>query len=258
MRNRNAFTLVELLVVIALITILLAILLPVLGRAREQARRVQCASNLRQITNAWMMYADNNQGLLPAAAAKIATYAHDWLIWFKPLTQAKLDQSALAPYVGRPLNRMLFRCPSDDWQSHTDLDGNTDFGPYYFSYSMNARLTNTFPQYNTDIPGLFRPLKITKIKNSSEKIVLIEVDERLIRDGMWDPQDIIGNNSRIERIASRHGAYRVQIEELRSRWTDEATRKRTRGNASFADGHVEYVSGEFAQDPNHLLPYKRY
>src|SRR5215510_814826 len=74
--HRRAFTLVELLVVIAIITILLAILLPIVGRAREQARRVQCASNLRQITQAWLLYADNNQGLLPAAAAKIATYEH--------------------------------------------------------------------------------------------------------------------------------------------------------------------------------------
>src|SRR5205809_4904335 len=127
--RKRAFTLVELLVVIAIITVLLAILLPVLGRAREQARRVQCASNLRQITQAWLMYADNNQGLLPAAAAKISAYPHDWLIWFKPLTQTKLDQSALAPYLGRPLNAMLFRCPSDDWQAHKVLDGNIGFGP---------------------------------------------------------------------------------------------------------------------------------
>src|SRR5438309_360989 len=121
--RKRAFTLVELLVVIAIITILLAILLPVLGRAREQARRVRCASNLRQITLAWMMYADNNQGMLPAAAPKFGTFLNDWLIWFKPLTQQKLDQSALAPYVRRPLNPMLFRCPSDDWQAHIDLDG---------------------------------------------------------------------------------------------------------------------------------------
>src|SRR5256885_688362 len=115
--RKRAFTLVELLVVIAIITILLAILLPVIGRAREQGRRVQCASNLRQITQAWLMYADNNQGYLPAAAPKIATSDYDWLVWFKPLTQQKLDQSALAPYVRRPLNPMLFRCPSDDWKS---------------------------------------------------------------------------------------------------------------------------------------------
>src|SRR5258705_5510889 len=127
--RKRAFTLVELLVVIAIITILLAILLPVLGRAREQARRVQCASNLRQITQAWLMYADNNQGLLPAAANKVRAYPHDWLVWLKPLTQAHLNQSALAPYFGRPLKPMTLPCPSDDWQSHIDLDGNTDFGP---------------------------------------------------------------------------------------------------------------------------------
>ena len=260
MRSRNAFTLVELLVVIAIITILLAILLPVLGRAREQARRVQCASNLRQITQAWMMYADSNQGLLPAAAPKIGTSAHDWLIWFKPLTQEKLDRSALAPYIGRRLNPMLFRCPSDDWQSHKDLDGDTDFGPYYFSYSMNARLSNTFPQYNTDIPGLYRPLKIIKIKNTPEKIVFIEVDERVIRDGMWDPQDFPGTNGRIEQIGSRHGPYKGLVSDPKTgAWqSDPAIDARKFGNAAFADGHVDYVSGTFARDPTHLLPYKRY
>src|SRR5665213_2701693 len=60
--TRRAFTLVELLVVIGIIALLIAILLPMLNNAREQARRIQCLSNVRQLTTAWLAYAGENKG----------------------------------------------------------------------------------------------------------------------------------------------------------------------------------------------------
>jgi prepilin-type N-terminal cleavage/methylation domain-containing protein len=65
--KQKGFTLIELLVVIAIITPLMAISMPALQRAREQGKRVACLNNLEQLTIAWIMYADDNDGKICAA-----------------------------------------------------------------------------------------------------------------------------------------------------------------------------------------------
>ena len=67
--GKKGFTLIELLVVIAIIAILMGILMPALNRAREQGRRAACQANLKTLTLAWLMYADENGDKIVNGAA---------------------------------------------------------------------------------------------------------------------------------------------------------------------------------------------
>src|SRR5438309_2459945 len=77
--HRKAFTLVELLVVIGIISVLISILLPALGRARQHANTIRCASNLRAFAQGWHLYANANLGTcvpgrLPTSGAPNGVY----------------------------------------------------------------------------------------------------------------------------------------------------------------------------------------
>src|SRR5262245_44684493 len=69
-RGLRAFSLIELLVVIAMITILAAILFPVFAQVQAKGRAVVCASNMKQLATAWLLYAQDYDETLPMAATE--------------------------------------------------------------------------------------------------------------------------------------------------------------------------------------------
>ena len=114
----RAFTLIELLVVIAVISLLMAILIPVLRSARERAQRTVCMSNIRQLTLAWLAYADDNNGkIVYGGTSFINQEGHRVEAWLGrefthiPLAEGK---GALWPYIQ---DMAVYRCPRG-WRGH--------------------------------------------------------------------------------------------------------------------------------------------
>src|SRR5881398_512246 len=81
MQQERAFTLIELLLVIAIIGILAGLLLPVLAKAKQKTQGIQCMNNHRQLMLAWRMYAEDNKDQLPYAyvAAGAANSPYAWV-----------------------------------------------------------------------------------------------------------------------------------------------------------------------------------
>ena len=101
----RAFTLIELLVVVSIITLLIAILLPSLSKAREQSRRVVCATHLRQLATASIMYANGSHNRLPL----INDYADARQM------PAQWDKITMVdPLIRNGITLDLMTCPSTD------------------------------------------------------------------------------------------------------------------------------------------------
>ena len=222
-RPREGFTLIELLVVIAIIAILAALLLPALSKAKQKTQGIMCLSNMKQLTLAWILYADDHQGRLPpnANGGSARGWVDGWLD-FQPnntdnTNTVFLTNSKLGPYSNRSIG--IYKCPAD---AYTCTIRNVQL-PRVRSLSMNGFIEGG--QYRdpsggaTWYPNYYRYDKMSDIVNPPPSKLFVFVDEHpdSINDG-WMITDVTNPRN----------------------WTDLPAHYHNGAcGFSFADGHAE-------------------
>jgi prepilin-type N-terminal cleavage/methylation domain-containing protein len=235
--TKQGFTLVELLVVIGIIAVLMAILLPVLSKARAAANRTACMGNVRQLFTGILMYCNDNKGYFPTCAMFDEGLAYlqmdeDWVHWE---ANRNLDDSMVAKYLnvgGEKLKRLL-RCPSDPIEGRVPhpaaLPGQ---GPYLYSYYMNFSAAANERPRNHVIP---LRLKISQWAAPSQKILITESLERAGAPA-WIYSDP---------LTQRHGS------------ASSVLTKQIKGinvSAAFMDGHADSIDQDWANNVFQATP----
>jgi prepilin-type N-terminal cleavage/methylation domain-containing protein/prepilin-type processing-associated H-X9-DG protein len=200
----NAFTLIELLVVIAIIAILAAILFPVFGRARENARRSSCQSNLKQIGLGIMQYTQDYDERYPASRYT-ATQSLPWY-------------GVTYPYVK---SAQVYKCPSNTATGNMNhISTVTGVPNIPQSYNCNGHGTNgPMP----DLSATGSPVSLAAVQSPSQVIMVTELTNRK------DEEFYVGDGNGPAAYAANPS--------LANGWTFQNHLNTT--NMLFCDGHVK-------------------
>lgn len=174
--RRNGFTLIELLVVIAIIGILAAMLLPALNKARATAKKASCMSNVKQITMACIMYANDNDEQLPIGI----TYK-----WESPQYVKNADGSAVTNFyqdvIGPQIANIqghitqVFRCPAAKalpGAYGSDLLTATNATDYRYNSYESCHNPN---QFNSPASGSPPGRRLSNVANPSAAVLFADV-----------------------------------------------------------------------------------
>lgn len=208
---RGGFTLIELLVVIAIIAILAAILFPVFGRARENARRSSCQNNLKQIALGFIQYAQDNDERLPLSTDGSSGDAEpDGWMYYSGFSTPPLRfapaQGSIYSYLK---NAAVFVCPSDAAGRES---GN--------SYASNSCV---FQPLSPPVAGYNAGKNLSQFEDTSKWMLLAEeAPISNLRAGSTDDAYI-----HLQTAANSH-----------------STRHFEGSNLAFLDGHVKWLRAD--------------